>query len=314
VIRAAILLAPLVCSSAAGVLSQAPPARTIAITMDDLPYVNIEGGDYVAHAAPATARILEALRARGAPAVGFVNENKLEGDAERRTALLQQWVDAGMTLANHTYSHPDFNARTIAEFQEEITRGEVVTRRLMKPRGAYQLYFRHPMTHTGDTAEKKAAIGRFLADRGYVVAPHTIENGDYVFNVGFARAQAAGDTGLAERLRTAYLDHTLAATTFAERMSIEIFGREIPQVLLIHTNAVTADRLPALLDALAGRGYRFVTLDEAMRDPAYGTPDSYVGSHGPTWLFRWSKGLGRSISFAGEPDPPGWVIEIYNRR
>jgi peptidoglycan/xylan/chitin deacetylase (PgdA/CDA1 family) len=292
----------------------APPQRTMAVTIDDLPYVNIEGGVYLEAAAPATARILAALRDHQAAAVGFVNEGKLSDDPGPRTALLQQWVDAGMTLANHTYGHPDFNALTPEAFQEEIERGEIVTRRLMKPREPYQLYFRHPMTHTGETAAKKEAIERFLSARGYVVAPHTIENSDFIFNVGFVRAQKEQNAALVERLRLAYLEHTLAATVFAERISAEIFGREIPQVLLIHTNAVTADRLPALLDALAGRGYRFVTLDDAMRDPAYRTKDSYVGKHGPTWLFRWSQSLGKSVSFAGDPDPPDWVMDLYKRR
>ena len=39
----------------------------------------------------------------------------------------------------------------------------------------YQLYFRHPETHTGDTNAKKQAIEEFLAARGYVIAPHTID-------------------------------------------------------------------------------------------------------------------------------------------
>jgi len=313
--RVLVVLVLLLCASAAPPGAQTGPAqRTMAITIDDLPYVNTGGGEYLASAAPATERILAALRAHQARAVGFVNENKLEGDLERRAALLQRWVDAGLTLANHTYSHPDFNTRTVAEFRDEIVRGEVVTRQLMKPRAPYQLYFRHPMTHTGETVEKKEAIDRFLADRGYIVAPHTIENSDYIFNVGFVKATEQQNAALVERLRLAYLEHTLAATRFAERMSVELFGREIPQVLLIHTNAVTADRLPALLEALAGRAYRFVTLDEAMRDPAYATRDGYVGPHGPTWLFRWSKGLGRSISFAEDPDPPAWVAELYKRR
>jgi hypothetical protein len=35
------------------------------------------------------------------------------------------------------------------------------------------------------------------------------------------------------------------------------------------------------------RGYRWVTLGEAMKDPAYKTPDDFVGTNGPSWLHRW---------------------------
>src|SRR6266699_3738685 len=99
---------------------------------------------------------------------------------DARLAVSKQWVDAGVVLGNHTYSHLGLNALTIEQFEDEIIHGEVVTRRLMEPRRSYQLYFRHPSTHTGDTAEKKQAVETFLASRGYKVTPHTIENADFV--------------------------------------------------------------------------------------------------------------------------------------
>jgi hypothetical protein len=67
------------------------PPRTMAITIDDLPYVEVGGREYLPHARRVTARILEVLRAHRAPAVGFVNEGKLHAgaDAERRIELLR---------------------------------------------------------------------------------------------------------------------------------------------------------------------------------------------------------------------------------
>jgi len=98
------------------------------------------------------------------PVVAFVNEGKLQitGEVDARIALLQQWVDAGAVLGNHTYSHSDFNKLTVEQFEDEIIKGEVVTRRLMQAHQPYQLYFRHPMTHTGDTQAKKEAIETLL--------------------------------------------------------------------------------------------------------------------------------------------------------
>lgn len=61
--------------------------------------------------------------------------------------------------------------------------------------------------------------------------------------------------------REEYLKFTIAATEFAERMSSQMFGRDIPQTLLIHTNDVTADCLDDMLRRFAERGYKFVTLD-----------------------------------------------------
>src|SRR2546425_5329233 len=72
-----------------------PPAhpRTMALTFDDLPYVEVDERHDLAAAQRGTASILQALTARKAPAVAFVNEGKLhvDGGVEPRTALLQQW-------------------------------------------------------------------------------------------------------------------------------------------------------------------------------------------------------------------------------
>lgn len=291
--------------------------RTMAVTIDDLPYVKIGEGAYLTRARAATTKILNTLKKHRVPAVGFVNEGKLTADASERDgriALLRQWVEQGMTLGNHTYSHPDFNRLTIEEFQQEIVNGDEVTRRLMRSRQPYQLYFRHPMTHTGDTREKKEAIEQFLAQRGYKVTPHTIENSDFIFNVGYAHAVQAGDAALAKRLREAYLDLTIAATEFAEKISPQVFGHEIPQTLLIHTNDITADCLDEMLQRFAQRGYTFVTLDKVMADPAYQTKDTVVSKYGPTWLWRWMKSKGMNLDFSADPDPPKWVMDLYNQR
>ena len=292
------------------------PSRNIAVTFDDLPYVAAGQPQYLPSAQRATKEILRVLQSHHAPAVAFVNEDKLQitGEVDARIALLQQWIDAGMILGNHTYSHPDFNALTIEQFQDEIIKGEVVTRRLMRSHPPYQLYFRHPMTHTGDTQAKKEAIETFLAARGYKVTPHTIENSDFIFNVGYVRALRNKDEAMAKRLRETYLDFTIAVTEFAERISPQVFGREITQTLLLHANDINADCLDEMLRRLAARGYRFVTLDEAMSDPAYQTKDTSVSKYGPSWLWRWMKSKGMSLSFNDDPEPPSWVTDLYRQR
>lgn len=291
------------------------PTRRVALTFDDLPYVAIVNEAYLPAAARVTASLMKTLTRHGVPAIGFVNEAKLESATERsgRIGLLRQWVDHGMLLGNHTFSHPDFNAVSVERFQEEILKGEVVTRELLRARPGAPLFFRHPMTHTGNTKEKKEAIETFLAARGYIIAPHTIDNSDFIFNAVYARARAAHDTTLVAKLRQAYLDYTMAATEFAETISPKIFGREVTQTLLLHANEITADCLDEMLERYEARGYQFVTLEQAMADPAYRTPDTLVSDRGPTWLWRWMKSLGMNVSFAGDPDVPAWVTELFNR-
>jgi len=287
-----------------------PPLRKMAVTVDDLPWV---GSSELTNTRRQTRKMLRVLRDHRIPAIGFVNERKLQvsGEVEARTALLKAWVDAGMVLGNHTYSHADFNAMTVEQFAADILKGEVVTRRLMRPRLPYQLYFRHPMTRTGNTQAKKEAIEKFLTQHGYKVTPHTIENSDFIFNALYVQARQQKDEAKAKQLRESYLEFTMAATEFAEKISPQIFGHEVTQTLLIHANDITADCLDQMLRWFKSRGYRFVTLDEAMADPAYATKDTLVISYGPTWLWRWMKSMGQDVSFDADPEPPAWVTTDY---
>jgi hypothetical protein len=88
-----------------------------------------------------------------------------------------------------------------------------------------------------------------------------------------------------------------------------VLGYELPQVALLHANLLHADALGDLLAMYTRHGYRFVSLDEALEDPAYARPDPYVGRHGNSWLHRWARGDGREVRW--EPDAPDWVTAYY---
>ena len=45
-------------------------------------------------------------------------------------------------------------------------------------------------------------------------------------------------------------------------------------------NNLEADHIGELLDVFRKRGYRFITLEDALSDQAYGMPDTYVGEEG----------------------------------
>jgi hypothetical protein len=64
---------------------------------------------------------------------------------------------------------------------------------------------------------------------------------------------------------------------YYERLSIEVFGRQIPQVLLLHANLLNAEHLERVVDMLAARAYAFIGLPKAVSDPAYAREDTYVG-------------------------------------
>jgi peptidoglycan/xylan/chitin deacetylase (PgdA/CDA1 family) len=295
--------------------AQEASAKTVAVTVDDLPGAvpgtgqsqgNLKDFQKINRAIP------QILKAHHAPAIGFVNEWKLQVARERdaRVALLQAWLDAGLALGNHTYSHPSINAIPLAQYEDETIRGEVATRALMKAAGQEEKYFRHPFLMTGPTAEAKAAFEAFLKERGYRVAPVTVDNDDWVFNDVLGAAREKGDEELADKTKKAYLEYMNGAFEYYEGISRSLFHREIAQVLLIHDNELEAECLDGLLTNLERRGYRFITLDEALADPAYATRDLFIGPQGFSWLIRWKLAFGQKADWQGEPDPPAWVLKI----
>jgi len=286
-------------------------SRSMAITFDDLP--KSSGVEDIEGARRTTESLLRVLKAHKAPAIGFVNEGKLYTGAQMvqdRAGLLQSWVDAGIPLANHTYSHLDLNDVPLQKYQDDVVRGERTYTRLQRGTGITERWFRHPFTHTGPTAEIKAGLDRFLAGRGYQIAPFTIENSDWIFTAAYAKARKSGDEALATRVRDAYLAYNDTMLDWFETLAREDFGRDIPQILLIHSNDLHTDALDALLTRFEQRGYSFVTLGDAMKDAAYATPDEFVGTYGPSWLHRWRVAKKLPSRMQDEPDPPQWIIDL----
>jgi peptidoglycan/xylan/chitin deacetylase (PgdA/CDA1 family) len=282
-------------------------AREVAVTFDDLPVAT-----RVFHDAAAQERITDALlaaiRRHDVPAIGFVNEGKLTPGGsvdERRVALLRRWIEAGLELGNHTYSHLDLHRAPLPEYLRDVARGDSVTGALLRPNGRRLRYFRHPFLHTGRDTITRREVERFLAARGYRVAPVTIDNYDYIFAAAYERALDRGDESGRRRVAFAYLDYMERVVAYYERQSVALLGREIRQVLLLHANALNADHFGTLAEMLARRGYRFVSLDHALADPAYDSEDRYTGPAGITWLHRWALTQGkRGAFFAGEPAVP----------
>jgi peptidoglycan/xylan/chitin deacetylase (PgdA/CDA1 family) len=289
--------------------------RSVAITVDDLPYASGDPpeatpNDLRIAAVNANGRLLAAFRRHHIPVTGLVIQKGVEGIGSRTgTEILRQWVAAGFDLGNHTYSHLDFNSLSIDEEKEEIEKGETTIRPLMQKAGKPVTYFRFPMNHTGDTADKHDAIAAFLAQRRYQVATCTIDNSDYLFNAAYVRMLATGDAASASRLRSAYVEYTSLEIDYYAGLNKQVLGYEPPQVMLLHDSHLNADVIDQVLALFNQKHYTFVSLKTAQSDTAYRIADTYVTKFGPMWGYRWAKERHVKVDGRLEPDPPQWVID-----
>ncbi len=280
--------------------------RRVAFTFDDLP------GRYVGHCDPAELRhlneqLIAAIRRNHMPAIGFVNEGNLCAEKRDQLApLLTLWIDAGLDLGNHTYSHVDFNNVSLDDFEKDVIAGESTTRAVLASHGQKLHYFRFPFLHMGKDLKKKRVIEQFLRSRGYENAVVSLDDDDYIYAVAYAYADAPARQRLADDY-VRYMDSMFA---FYEKLSRDTLGYEPPQILLLHDNQLNADTLDRLAAVVRKRGYSFISIAEALRDPIYKRSDNYVGGYGISWMHRWAMDAGKRPP--GQPDVPDWVMNLFN--
>jgi peptidoglycan/xylan/chitin deacetylase (PgdA/CDA1 family) len=289
-------------------LAQGKPDRQVAITIDDLP-AGAANSMTAAQITEMTTKLLGTLRDQKVPVVGFVNEKKLykSGEVDERIKALQMWLDYGFELGNHTFSHMSLNQAGLKPWEDDVIQGESVISILLAQHKMKLRYFRHPYLDVGRDLQTRREAEAFLVGRGYRIAPVTLDAWDWMYAPVYDDALKRNDTALEQQLVSSYLSYSDSVFAYAEQLAKQTIGYEPRQILLLHGNQLEADHIGELLDVFRKRGYRFITLGDALEDEAYGLPDTYVGEEGTGWLEHWAISLGKPPQ--GAPIFPQWVID-----
>lgn len=282
----------------------------VALTFDDLPALTVLNSQ--AYVTYTNVMLLRGLRRHHLPAIGFVNEGKLDDlDRPKQIKILRMWLKSGMLLGNHTFSHESPNTLSPEAYIEDIANGEKVIRPLMQQRGLHLLWFRHPYLETGSPQEVRQQIDDWLSAHGYRIAPVTMQTSDWLFAEPYDDALARHDSERAERIRQSYLAYTVKMIAWHREAAQQLFGREISYVMLLHDSRLNADCIDDLAGLLKHAGLRGVTLDKAMRDPVYKSPDQYAGRNGIDWLERWELDLHKTLPWTDFIAPPAEIQAEY---
>lgn len=282
--------------------------RQVAVTIDDLP-AGMADRLPAADITAMTTKLLGTLRDQKIPVVGFVNEKKLYkmGEVDERIKALQMWLDYGFELGNHTFSHASLNQVGLRAWEDDVIEGESVTSMLLAQHKMKLRYFRHPYLDTGRDLLTRRQAEEFLVQRGYRIAPITLDGWDWAFAGVYEDARKRNDGALQQQIVKDYLAYHDAVFAYSEQLSVKLLGYEPKQILLLHASNLEADHIGELLDVLRKRGYRFISLQDALSDSAYSLPDTYVGEEGTGWLDHWAITQGKIPQ--GAPVFPQWVID-----
>lgn len=238
-------------------------AQQVALSLDDAPFLR----PAPRMSAPAQHQAMQAaLKARGVQAILFTNGVN-GGDTPEGKAILRTWGEAGHLLANHSYSHWDLNQEdvTLAAYEADVVRGEALIRDLP----GFTRRFRYPFLRAGNTVAKRDGFYAFLRARGDGIGHVSIDSADWLLDERMRqRLEREPGADLAP-YRDLYLKHLWACARLYDAWSREVFGREIPHVLLLHSRLLNGLFLGAVIDFFRAKGWTWIAPAEAFQDPAY---------------------------------------------
>lgn len=238
-------------------------AQSLCLTLDDGPKVSATP---LLTPQARNAALLRHLQEAHLRALFFVTAGN-GADRPEGLALLKALGDGGQLLANHTVSHPDFNAEgtTLAAFQAEILGCD----RILATLPGYRKFLRFPYLREGATAEKRDGIRAFLKEQGYRIGYVSIDTSDWLIDDKLRAKLTADPKADLAPWRAFYLDHLWERAQVYDRLGRALYGRPIPHVLLLHHNLLNALFLGDAIALFRQRGWAVVDPDTALADPAY---------------------------------------------
>lgn len=277
--RLAIQGAVTFCLCCVGRGSAPAQAPQIAITFDDLP---AHGPLPPGMERPAVVTsLLKTFKQESLPPIfGFVNGFRV-GRFPYQIEILRAWHAAGEPLGNHTWSHPELDKLSAAQYERNIVRNEALLRKV-DPHGDWH-WFRYPFLEEGNTVAKHDDVRRWLAARGYRVAEVSMDFQDYLWNDPYARCAAKHDEAAIQQLHDSYLATADKYISVHRELAKRLYGRDVPYVLLMHVGAFDARMLPELITLFRTRGFQFIPLEKAMADPVYQADPQVANPGGSTF-------------------------------
>ncbi len=231
--------------------------REIAITIDDLPLVasKMNTPANQERSIERFTKIVNAFVQYKVPATGFVIAGSIQ---KGQWAFLEQFKAAGLMLGNHTNSHYNLNAMSAPQYIADVDKADKKLQDLFtQPK-----YFRYPYLAEG-TKQTKPLVLDYLREHGYTVAPVTIDSKDFQFNESVYKVPYRAREQYIQKLKPKYLAYIWKQTLNAEKKSAQ--GK---QILLLHANLLNSYLLGDILEMYQKNGYTFISLSDALKDPA----------------------------------------------
>jgi peptidoglycan/xylan/chitin deacetylase (PgdA/CDA1 family) len=217
--------------------------------------------------------LLKKLKDANVEAMFFVTGNDKTGTRGKK--LFESWNNNGHKIANHTFSHQNYNdpITTISEFKDELLKNDEI----IKSYTNYSKFFRFPYLKEGNTKEKVDVFREFLKSQEYRNGYVTIDASDWYIDSRLVKRLRENPKADINGFKKFYLNHIWERAQFYEKLSLEINGRHISHSLLLHHNLAAALFIDDLIKMFKEKGWEIVSASKAYEDPIYSTETNFAG-------------------------------------
>lgn len=181
--------------------------------------------------------------------------------------VLSSWNNAGHLIANHTYSHPNFNSEIVSltNFKSELVRNDTIINKYSN----YIRYFRFPYLKEGNTVEKVNGFRQFLKQHDYKNGHVTIDASDWYIDSRLVNRLKENPKADISGFRDYYKNHLFNRASFYDSLAFQLTNRRINHVILLHHNLSAALFLDDLIKHFEANGWEVMNADDAYRDSIY---------------------------------------------
>jgi len=221
------------------------------------------------------------------------------------------WRDAGLEVGIGGFKHIWFFETPYDDFVANVEKNENVARKLFSDK-THPRYFSYPYLNTGKSAEDRDKFEGWLNTQGLSSVKYTIDNNEWMYSYAYDMARNDNDVNTMKEIQGAFINYMGRMFDHYEAYSQETFGRNIPETMVLTPSRLVADSADELFAMIEKRGYKFVSMGNALRDEAFNTPESYEGDNGISWYDRWTLTAGKRLKDEPQVDP--LVQKIWNDR
>lgn len=210
-------------------------------------------------------------------------------DTPEGKVLIESWNEQGHSISNHSYDHRNFGSSKMSfndfkiDFEKNLP--------LIEAQTNYHKRYRFPYLKEGDSKEKIDSCREFLKILDYTNGYVSIDASDwYIDKVLRDSLKANPETDL-DGFKEFYIFHILERSRYYDSLAVELTGRKIKHVLLLHFNLLNSLFLEDLIIALNENNYVLINTEDAYTDQIYlSQPDVIPAGESILWSLAKESG------------------------